>query len=56
MAKIVPLKKPNKPNYANPNTFCLISHFSIFSKIIKEVMAKKISYLIKKHSFLFLNY
>ena len=56
MAKIIPLKKPGKPDYSDPNVFRPISLLSKLSKAIEAVMAEKISYLVEKHGFLLLNH
>lgn len=56
MDKIIPLKKPGKPDYADPNAFRPISFFSILSKAIEAVIAEKISYLVEKHGLLPLNH
>lgn len=56
MTKIIPLKRLNKPDYTNPNIFCLIDFFSTVNKAIKVVIAEKMSYLVERHSFLPFNY
>ena len=56
MAKIIPFKKPGKPDYTNPNAFRPISLFSTLSKAIEAVVAERISYLVERHSLLPLNY
>lgn len=56
MAKIIPLKKPGKPDYADLNAFRPISLLSTLSKAIEAVIAVRISYLVKKHGLLPLNH
>lgn len=56
MAKIIPLKKPSKPDYADPNAFRPISLLSTLSKAIEAVIAERINYLVERHGFLPLNH
>lgn len=56
MAKTIPLKKPSKSDYADPNTFRPISLLSTLSKAIEAVIAGRISYLVEKYSLLPLSY
>lgn len=56
MAKIILLKKLSIYDYINSNMFYLISFYSILTKAIQVVIVEKISYLIKKYSFLLLNH
>ena len=56
MAKIIPLKKPGKPDYTDPNAFRPISLLSTLSKAVEAVIAERISYLVERHGLLPLNH
>lgn len=49
-------KKFNKLNYIDSNAFQLISFLSILRKVMKAVIANKISYFVESQTFLSLNH
>ncbi len=52
IAKIIPLRKPNKSDYASPSAYCLISLLPILSKAIESLIAERIAHLSNQHSLL----
>lgn len=56
MAKIIPLKKSGKSDYAELNIFRRICLLFIFSKAIEAIIAKRIRYQVEKYSLLPLNH
>jgi hypothetical protein len=51
-AKIVILQKPGKSNYTNPGSYRPISLLNTLGKLLKAVMARRLSYLAEKHGLL----
>ncbi len=52
---IIILKKSKKKNYTNVKTYKLIDFLNIFDKILKSMIARRISDLTKIHDFFFVN-
>lgn len=52
IAKIIPLKKPGKADYTNPELYRPISLLPTLSKAMEAVVAERISYLVEEHGFL----
>ena len=55
-ARIISLRKPDKPDYIVANAYRLISLLYIISKAFEAVLATRIAYLAKTHSLLPLNH
>ena len=51
-AKIIPLKKPSKPDYRFAKAWRPISLLATLSKIFEAVLAERISYMAEKHHLL----
>ena len=45
IARIVPLRKPNKPDYSQPKAYRPISLLSTLGKLLEAVLAERLSYL-----------
>ena len=56
MARIVPLKKPNKPDYRLARAWRPISLLVTLGKILESVIAERISYVAKTYNLLPGNY
>lgn len=52
IAKIIPLKKPGKADYTNPESYRPISLLPTLSKAMEAVVAERISYLVEEHGLL----
>ena len=51
-AKIVVLRKPGKPDYSVPGAYRPISRLNTLGKLLKAVMAQRLSHLAEKHGLL----
>jgi hypothetical protein len=51
-ARVVPLRKPWKPDYTIPNAFRPISLLATISKGLEAVVANRLSFIAEKHSLL----
>ena len=51
-AKIIPLKKPDKPDYRVAKAWRPIALLSTLGKICEEVMAERLSYVVEKYNLL----
>ena len=51
-AKIIPLKKPNKPNYRLAKAWRPISLLATLGKIFEAILAERISYMAEKYNLL----
>jgi len=45
----VALKKPGKPDYSNPRAYCLITLLECLGKILKKIMAQRLTFLAGKY-------
>jgi hypothetical protein len=52
VAKIVPLRKPDKPDYEQPGAYRPISLLSALGKALEAIVAERISYLAETHHLL----
>jgi hypothetical protein len=52
---IIALKKSKKKNYTNVKTYKFIAFLNTFDKVLKSVIARRISDLTKTHDLLFVN-
>jgi hypothetical protein len=52
VAKIVPLRKPDKPDYRQPGAYRPISLLSTLGKALEAVVAERISYLVETYHLL----
>ena len=52
IAKIIPLKKPGKADYTNPESYRPISLLPTLSKAMEAVVAERISYLVEEDGLL----
>jgi len=52
VAKIIPLRKGNKPDYSIANAYRPISLLSTLSKIMESIVAERISHLVETHGLL----
>jgi ribonuclease HI len=52
VAKIVPLRKPDKPDYEVPGAYRPISLLSTLGKALEAIVAERISYLAETHNLL----
>lgn len=52
IAKIIPLRKPGKADYTDPESYRPTSLLSTLSKVMEAIIADRISYLVEKHSLL----
>lgn len=55
-AKIIPLKKPDKPDYALAKAWRPISLLSTLGKLLEAVLAEKLSHTVKTYGLLPINY
>jgi hypothetical protein len=51
-AKIIVLRKPGKPDYTIPGAYCLISLLNTLGKVLKAVIAKRLSYYAEAYDLL----
>ena len=51
-AKIIPLRKPDKPDYTLAKAYRPISLLSTLSKVLESIVAERISFLAEKHDLL----
>jgi hypothetical protein len=51
-AKIIPLRKPGKPDYAVAKAWRPISLLSTLGKILEAVLAERLSFLVEAHGLL----
>lgn len=56
MVRIIPLRKPGKPDYTIPKAFRPISLLPTISKGLEAVIANRLSFLAEKHSLLPVNH
>lgn len=52
VAKIIPLRKPRKGDYTNPETFLPISLLATLGKACESLIANRLSYLNELHQLL----
>lgn len=52
IAKIIPVKKPGKADYTNPESYRPVSLLPTLSKAMEAVVAERISYLVEEHGLL----
>jgi hypothetical protein len=48
-AIVVALKKPNKPDYSNPQAYRLITLLECLGKVLETVIAKRLTFIAGKH-------
>lgn len=56
IAKIIPLRKPQKDNYTEPESFRSISLLPIISKALESVIDQRLSFFIEEYGLLPDNY
>lgn len=52
VAKIIPLRKPQKGNYTEPESFRPISLLPTLNKALESVIAQRVSFLVEEHGLL----
>jgi len=48
-AVAVALRKPNKPDYSQPQAYCLITLLECLGKILEKIIARRLSYMVGRY-------
>lgn len=54
--RIIPLRKPQKPDYTKSGAYCPISLLATLGKMLESIMAQRLAFLADKYSFLLYNH